>query len=250
VIDNRRITTATVKANKQLLWANKISYIQAYCTIQALLVEIDSDESACFAKFPVYIEQYKAVHPQHHADLKLSPQGNFEAVYFCPAGCRRACAQIRPLLAVDSTHTRSKYRIQLLVAIGIDANNNGMPIVWALVPIENKYWWTWFLENLRNSAPITTSNNYIFISDREKGLAPAIEEVFPKAFHAYCCQYIADNIQTQFGIKYRSLFWACARAKTQTAFDKLLKERQFTNLPPTKLKLFTTSFYHSFAPTL
>jgi len=76
-----------VKANERLLWANEISYIQVYHTIQALLVEIDSDESDCFAKFPVYIERYKAVHPLHHADLKLSLQGNFEAIYFCPAKC-------------------------------------------------------------------------------------------------------------------------------------------------------------------
>jgi hypothetical protein len=114
--------------------------------------------------------------------------------------------------------------MQLLIAVGIDANNNGMPIAWALVPIENKYWWTWFLEHLQESCPGTLRKDYIFISDREKGLSPAIAKVYPSAFYAYCCQHIADNIQTQFGIRCRSPFWACARAKTKIVFDKALAE--------------------------
>jgi hypothetical protein len=114
--------------------------------------------------------------------------------------------------------------MQLLIAVGIDANNNGLPIAWALVPIENEYWWTWFFEHLQGSCPVTLDENYIFISDREKGLSPAIEKVYPIAFHAYCCQHIADNIQTQFGIKCRSPFWAYARAKSKVAFDKALAD--------------------------
>lgn len=123
-----------------MLYANDITYIQAYCTIQALLIEIDGDEAESFAKFSIYIERYLAVHPCHYTDLKLSPTGNFEAVFFAPAGCKRACAQIRPILAVDGIHTRSKYRMQLLIAVGIDANNNRVPVCWALVPIKNEYW--------------------------------------------------------------------------------------------------------------
>jgi hypothetical protein len=142
IINNRRITAATVKANKRLLWANNISYMQAYRTIQALLDEIDGSKSECFAKFPAYIEQYIAVNLLYYTDLKLLLQGNFEAIFFCPAGYRRACVQIRPLLAIDGTHTRSKYRIQLLIAVGIDANNNGVLVAWALVPMEDEYWWT------------------------------------------------------------------------------------------------------------
>jgi hypothetical protein len=43
-------------------------------------------------------------------------------------------------IAVDSIHTRSKYCMQLIIACSIDANNNSIPVAWALVPIEDKYW--------------------------------------------------------------------------------------------------------------
>jgi hypothetical protein len=113
--------------------------MQAWRTIQALLIEIDSDEADCFAKFPAYIERYKAVDKFNYAQIKQSERGNFEAVFFCPASCIRACSQIRRFIAIDRTYTRSKYRMQLLIACGIDANNNSVPIAWALVPIEDEY---------------------------------------------------------------------------------------------------------------
>jgi hypothetical protein len=44
------------------------------------------------------------------------------------------------------------------------------------------------------------------MSDREKGISPALEKVYPLAFYGYCCQHIADNIQTKFGNACQPLF--------------------------------------------
>jgi hypothetical protein len=41
--------------------------MQAWRTIQALLVEIDGNEADCFALFPAYIERYKAAHQRNYA---------------------------------------------------------------------------------------------------------------------------------------------------------------------------------------
>jgi transposase-like protein len=47
---------------------------------------------------------------------------------------------------------------------------------------------------------------FVFISDREKGLILAVEEFFPQAVHAHCCNYIADNIAGDYGNKCKPLF--------------------------------------------
>ena len=67
-------------------------------------------------------------------------------------------------------------------------------------------------------------DQYVFISNREKGLDLAVVEVFLKAKHSYCCQHIANNIAVSFGNKCRPFFQRCARAKDKTAFNKALKE--------------------------
>jgi hypothetical protein len=66
--------------------------MQAWRTIQSLLVELDSDEADCFAQFPAYITRYKAADKRNYAQLKLSKRGNFEAAFFYPASCRQAAS--------------------------------------------------------------------------------------------------------------------------------------------------------------
>ena len=113
--------------------------MQAWRTIQALLVEIDGNKADCFGQFPAYIKQYKAANNKNYIQLKLSERGNFEAVFFCSAGCIWAASQLHLFIAVDSIYTKSKYQMQLIIACSVDANNNGIPLAWALVPIEDKY---------------------------------------------------------------------------------------------------------------
>jgi hypothetical protein len=126
-------------------------------------------------------------------------------------------------IGLDGTHTKSKYRMQLLIAVGIDANDRTLPLAWALVPIENREWWNWFCRNLSEAFDEVEEEGFVFISDREKGLIPAVEEHFPRAVHAHCCNYIADNIATSYGNKCKPLFWKCARAKTEEAFRVALR---------------------------
>jgi transposase-like protein len=47
---------------------------------------------------------------------------------------------------------------------------------------------------------------FVIMSDREKGIPGAIEDVFPDAIPCYYCQHIANNVQQKFGIKCRPLF--------------------------------------------
>jgi transposase-like protein len=71
---------------------------------------------------------------------------------------------------------------------------------------------------------------FVFMSDREKGLPNALKAVFPNASPSYCCQHIADNLQAEYGVKCRPLFWKCARAKTKEAFETALQDLQSLNV--------------------
>ena len=69
----------------------------------------------------------------------MSDSGHFEAVFFMPSGLWSAQWYMRPFVGLDGAHTKSRFRMQLLIACGIDANDEVLPIAWALVPIENEY---------------------------------------------------------------------------------------------------------------
>ena len=89
----------------------------------------------------------------------------------------------------------------LLVACGIDANDQVVPLVWTLVSIR-KYRMVEGVFPISSCFPILRAENHVSIPDREKGIASAVPEVFP-AF----CQHIADNLQQIFGNKVRPLFF-------------------------------------------
>jgi len=61
-----------------------------------------------------------------------------------------------------------------MIICGINVNDNVIPLSWALVPTENKEWWTWFLAFVSVNFVIMNKKDCIFISDRDKGITAAI----------------------------------------------------------------------------
>ncbi|CAI9298902.1 unnamed protein product [Lactuca saligna] len=63
---------------------------------------------------------------------------------------------------------------ELLCAVGRDANNGIFPIAWAIVSVENKEIWKWFLETLSEDLQCwNDGNGLVLISDQHKGLIEA-----------------------------------------------------------------------------
>jgi transposase-like protein len=97
------------------------------------------------------------------------------------------------------THTRSRYNLTLLLAVGIDAEDRVIPLAFALVPGENEKWWSWFCKHLALAFDSDIPPEYVIISDRDKGLLNAVESKLPGAHNAMCCQHIVENIHKRFG---------------------------------------------------
>jgi MULE transposase domain/MuDR family transposase len=153
VIDNPKISIKQIQSNERLQFNNTINYQQAYRVKELILREIWGDESECFAQFPDYIARFKSADPKNQAWLDIGADSKFNAAFFAPAGLRHAGRQLRGFTAIDGTHTKSRYRMMLLIACGIDANSNVVPLAWALVPIEDEGWWAWFMTYLKAAYP-------------------------------------------------------------------------------------------------
>ena len=127
----------------------------------------------------------------------------------------------------------SRYRLTLMIATMVDGNGQIIPMCWVLVLEESYNHWLWFLKHMREAFnteyfEIDQLEKLVIMSDREKGLAKAADEVLPNAKHSHCCQYIAANIQSRYGIACQKLFWAAVYTRTKaefdTAIDTILKE--------------------------
>lgn len=136
IIDNPRITAAQILSNECLQFSNNINYKQAYRTIQAVLTEMCGDEAKSFAMFPAYTEQFKAADPENYCKIAMQEEtSQFQAAFFAPVSLRHAHENLIEFIGVDGTHMGSRFRMILLIACGVDANSETLPLAWALVPI-------------------------------------------------------------------------------------------------------------------
>ena len=143
VVDNCDITPAQIQSDERLQFNNNISYMQAYQVKQALLVEIEGHEANYFARFPAYLQHMADTDDGSLSRLSYNEEtGWFEAAAFAPSAAINACWHIWKFVVLDVCHTKSKYPMMLMIVVGIDANNNAIPLAWVLVPTENEEWWT------------------------------------------------------------------------------------------------------------
>jgi hypothetical protein len=97
-----------------------------------------SDEGASFAKFPTYRECFLAADLENYYRLVVHQEtGNFLGIFFAPTSLQHAHESLRDFIGVDGTYIASRFRMNLLIARGVDANGKTLPLAWALVPIEN-----------------------------------------------------------------------------------------------------------------
>ena len=166
---------------------------------------------------PHYV-QYKQ-HPTTHA---------FEAFAVVPGPNRRAFMHLRRLIALDGTHTHGKYPMTLLAVTSLDANNNIVLLAFALVLIENKEWWKWFLhlifEAFEKAGIDDDEDPVLFISDADKGLKTALEEEFPSAYHSMCMKHLSGNVSRRFGAQAASFVFRLAKARTGAAYSAIEEE--------------------------
>ncbi|XP_052621081.1 uncharacterized protein LOC128126928 [Lactuca sativa] len=115
---------------------------------------------------------------------------------------------------------------ELLCAVGRDDNNGIFPIAWAVVSVENKENWKWFLETLSEDLQCwNDGNSLVLISYQHKGLIEAVKEVFPAAEHRQCAIHIYANFRKTFSrSKFENLFWKASKTTTKAQFNVVMKE--------------------------
>ena len=108
--------------------------------------------------------------------------------------------------------------------MGRDGNNQMFPIAWAVVEVESKDSWSWFINLLLEDIGLQQGNGWTVITDQQKGLVPAIRELLPQAEHRCCARHIYANFRKKHnGANLKSLFWRAAKSGTTEEFDDVMK---------------------------
>ncbi|TYK18905.1 MuDRA-like transposase [Cucumis melo var. makuwa] len=124
---------------------------------------------------------------------------------------------IRPVIVMDGTFLKKKYRGQLIVAVCLDGNNSIYPLAFGVVDRETDDSIQWFLEKLKGA--IGEVSNLGFVTDRKTCFSKDISSVFPSPFHGLCVQHLTQNLHD----KYKNdtvvtLFYNASRTYRESTF--------------------------------
>ncbi|KAL4388868.1 hypothetical protein GQ457_09G012750 [Hibiscus cannabinus] len=150
----------------------------------------------------------------------------FERVYICPQACKNGY-KAGPIISLDGCFLKGPYIGWLLAAVGIDANDGIYPIAYVVVESENFSAWYWFLSLLKDDLEILNSNQNCFMSDRQKGLKEALDELFPDSEQRNCVRHIYTNFKTKEtnrGKTLKDVLWKAARSTYVTQFTTSMNE--------------------------
>ena len=75
---------------------------------------------------------------------------------------------LRPLIGLDGCHLTSPIGGQMLCAVAKDGNDNMFPLAYAVVDIECKDSWVWFLGLLFEDFGHPNETRWVFMSDKQK----------------------------------------------------------------------------------
>lgn len=186
-------------------------------------------------------EQYPKLRQYCHEILKTNPgstavlkvQGpplyrhpRFQRIFVMFDAMKRGFLEgCRPVIGLDACFLKGPYGGQLMAAIGRDGNNQMFPLAFAVVEIECRESWSWFLELLMNAFGSADLGTYSFISDRQKGLVESFQILMPSTEHRFCVRHLYANFKLKFKDQaLKNLMWSAARSYLEDGFNQKMNE--------------------------
>ncbi|XP_073067180.1 uncharacterized protein [Primulina eburnea] len=154
----------------------------AYLGRKKALKLVDGSIAEQFSQIRNYCAELRRSDEGASVILKLTVGDDaprFQRLYVCFSACKQGFNEsCRPVVGVDECFLKTNIGGKLLTAVGLDPNNNIFPIAYALVEGETKDSWMWFLQLLNNDIGFENEDGWTFMSDKQKGLIPAFENLW------------------------------------------------------------------------
>jgi hypothetical protein len=183
------------RAKESVLEGMYGTYVQAYNNVPRMLHQI-SESNPGTVTFRMEREHPSGT-PNHFI---------LDRIFWAFSQTIQAFHHCRPVISIDGTFLTGQYRGTLLVAVASDANNQLLPIAYALVESETTEAWLWFLMCLKNGV-VKARPGVCIISDRNQGLLNALNQMkntvameyrWPDLETRWCMRHLAANFYSRF----------------------------------------------------
>jgi hypothetical protein len=165
------MTIMTLIEVVMVAWGYRVKYGRAWRAKQCALKLIYSDWAKAYKRLSAMLRAMKAKNLAMHFEYVpkpdiLGPEGRqyFFCAFWTFGQCVEAFKHCCDVLSIDGTFLTGKYEGTMLIAIGIDADHQLVPLAFAIVEKENNSSWSWFLR-LVQKVVVETGREISVISD-------------------------------------------------------------------------------------
>ncbi|CAN6692121.1 unnamed protein product [Malus baccata var. baccata] len=231
VQSNPLIKPKEIISNLKQFYGLDIDYSTAYFGKQRAVFELNGDDVDAYKFLPWYVESARSSNPGSVFELEVVPESNrFLRLFIAYDAWIKGFMFCRPMLFIDGTFIKSKYKGTLLSCCAKNGNDGDI-LNSSITVSETIANWRWFLAILygilRPQGRVIT-----FMSDRHDGILKSIREFFPECPHSFCIVHLKQNVSTLFpkaageGLKKKmmNLLANCAYACTPSDFDDCMAE--------------------------
>ncbi|PHT42516.1 putative potassium transporter 14 [Capsicum baccatum] len=132
-------------------------------------------------------------------------------------------ANYRPVIMVDATFLKAKYRGVLMIAVSKEGKNNIFSLAFGIADSENNESYNWFFNKLRHA--IGVREQLSILSDHHPAIANAIANVYPECQHGIFIYHIERYLRKRyFSDVVLSLFYNAATTYKQIEFYTFMDE--------------------------
>ena len=171
-----------------------LTYNKAYRSKDRALESVFGDPWESFKMLPAYFHMLEKSNPGTKTKIATGRNNRFKYGFMALGACIEGFnTVIRPVIAVDATHLKSKTGGVLLVAVCKDGNEMIYPLAFGFANSECSKSWTWFLKQLHDV--ILHPELVMIVSDRHTGISNGMRAIFPNAAHGFCAYHLAKNLK-------------------------------------------------------
>ncbi|XP_028075915.1 uncharacterized protein LOC114278109 [Camellia sinensis] len=209
-----------------------VNYQVACLGVEKARGELFGAHSVSFDQLRWYREAVMQYNLGSYVDIDYDEHNyRFRRFFISFKACIDGFRHCHPLLFLDGTFLKGRFKGFLLAATAKDGNQGLFPLAYAIVDSENNTNWGWFFQHLPNMVP--SDRTLTFVSDRNVGLMEAMPIFFPTSHHAFCLQHLQRNLRNKLRyvnsmhrIGLVSKLRKCAYAPTITTFNQKADEFQ------------------------
>ena len=202
-----------------------VSYQTCVDVCNRLKAKLFEEDRLQYQLIESYVDQL--IHHGHRALLELNDKVVSRVVVVYKQGVQVLGVFADRGISIDGTFMKHELRGTLLVACLRNSNNEIQVVAVAWVSGETKENWSWFVKFLFQT---TNQPPAFVISDRDKGLIPAMEKETSTTPHFFCVRHMLENFNAKFHSQpLRDLAWKLAKSLSQSSFTKRSSELELLN---------------------